>query len=297
MKYSHEQLDRLSRPASDTETEKLERAINQVKDALLSSSIANCCEVFGKGSYHNNTNVRNNSDVDICVCFNYTYRFTIPRGSTLDNHGITLSDDEFSFDEFKQKIISLLENKFGRWNVEVKNKCIHIEENTYHSNIDVVPCWVFRNYNDWYDPYYYEEGTLIESSDGGELVNYPKQHYKNGCEKNKATNKRYKRVVRIVKNLNLKIKEQSWFPNSRITSFLIESLLYNVPNDYYTGSCYFDWNDILRDCILYLRRCININQYNNWTEVSGLIPLFGDRKWDLGDVKSFLEELYSFLGY
>ena len=59
---------------------------------------------------------------------------------------------------------------FGRNNVIRKNKCIHIQENTYRTEIDVVPTWEHRTYiGENNDPYNFIEelnsGLMMGRSD------------------------------------------------------------------------------------------------------------------------------------
>lgn len=58
MRFTHQQLSAMLQPASDTEEEKLDRARKQVFDVIKGTQVAQTCDVFGKGSYHNNTNIR-----------------------------------------------------------------------------------------------------------------------------------------------------------------------------------------------------------------------------------------------
>ena len=57
------------RPASDSEEQKIERAARMVRDALAKNAwlSAEGVSVFAQGSYHNNTNVRLDSDMDLRV--------------------------------------------------------------------------------------------------------------------------------------------------------------------------------------------------------------------------------------
>lgn len=200
-KYTHEQLCLFAQPASETEETKLERAIEAVKRALGNSDIilSDKYEIFGQGSYANNTNVRNNSDVDINVCYTAAYYYELPKGKTKDDYGFS-GNVQYSYSEFKNDIERMLVAYFGRNNVIRKNKCIHIQENTYRTEIDVVPTWEHRTYiGENNDPYNFYRGVKLWSDDGEEVTNYPKQHKNNGINKNKNTNtqKRYKRLVRI----------------------------------------------------------------------------------------------------
>src|SRR5439155_500913 len=71
---------------------------------------------------------------------------------------------------------------------------------------------------------------LPDRSPGHWITNYPQQHYDNGVAKNLATSKRFKCVVRILKNLeNQMVKDNS---SPVVASYLIESLAYNVPDHY-----------------------------------------------------------------
>lgn len=57
-KFTNEQLAAMARPASVTEEQKLENAENAVKNALSNYTLASGeYEVFGQGSYANNTNI------------------------------------------------------------------------------------------------------------------------------------------------------------------------------------------------------------------------------------------------
>lgn len=299
MKYTHEQLAVMSQPASDTEEEKLERARNQVIDAIRGTMIASTCDVFGKGSYYNNTNVRSNSDIDICVSYRNTFKFRLPLGDTPERHDITLVDEPFTYDKFKSELSELLKDKFGQDNIAVKNKCIHVKENTYHSEIDVVPTWYHRSYVSSQSNSY-NEGVVLWTPTHEMVLNYPKQHYDNGVNKNNLTRRRYKSLVRIVKNLKYKMEETDYYNNSRITSFLLESLVYNIPNTcFLCNQEVYDWNTIVRTFIVYVwnKTKDDCDVWQSWPEVSGLLPLMSNHKWSRNDVHEFMYKLWNFLEY
>ena len=58
------------KPTSDTEEAKIESATREIKKALDKCGWLenNPYRIIAQGSYRNNTNVRNDSDVDLCVC-------------------------------------------------------------------------------------------------------------------------------------------------------------------------------------------------------------------------------------
>lgn len=299
MRYTHEQLSVMSQPASDTEEEKLERARKQVVDAIQGTHIASTCDVFGKGSYYNNTNIRLNSDMDISVSYRNTFKFRLPSGDTPERHNITIVDEPYTYDKFKSDLAGLLKMKFGIENVIVKNKCIHVKENTYHSDIDVVPTWYHRTYLSTMTNTYHE-GVVLWTPSHETVLNYPMQHYNNGVNKNNLTKRRYKSLVRIVKNLKCKMEEEHFYTNPQITSFLLESLVYNLPNTCFLCNLeVYDWNTIVRAFIVYVwnKTKDDSDGWKNWTEVSGLLPLMSNHKWTNEDVHEFMYKLWNFLEY
>ena len=228
-KFTNEQLEAMARPASATEEQKLSNAESSVKNALSKYTLASGdYEVFGQGSYANNTNIRNNSDIDINVCYTGGFYYRIPEGRTREEYGLT-NPSTYSYAQFKNDVERILVAHFGRDNVVRKNKCIHIKENTYRVEIDVVPTWIFRRYGA--NRYSYVEGVkLYADNNGEEIINFPKQHLKNGVSKNSNTSRRFKRLVRIVKNLHVRMEDEGYYKNANITSFLLECLTYNYPN-------------------------------------------------------------------
>lgn len=300
-KYAHEQLATLSKPASDTEEEKMEHARKSVKDALANSNIVESYkyEVFGQGSYANNTNVRNNSDIDINVCYNAAYYFEIPEGAKREDHGLNNGDVPYSYNQFKNDIENMLVSHYGRTQVIRKNKCIHVKGNTYRTEIDVVPTWEHRDFRSSYFKTTFHQGVVLWSDDNEKVVNYPKQHLAKGIEKNNATKKRYKSLVRIVKNLSIKMEEDNYYINSNVTSFLLECLTYNYPNDKFHLNESVDWNQILREYIYYFwsRTDENSEEWKKWVEVSEELYLMYGHKWNREDVHTFLHKLWNYLQY
>lgn len=297
-KFTNEQLAALARPASVTEEQKLENAENAVKNALSNYSLASGeYEVFGQGSYANNTNIRNNSDIDINVCYTGGFYFRLPSGKTREEYGLT-NPTTYSYAQFKNDVERILVAHFGRNNVVRKNKCIHIKENTYRVEIDVVPTWKFRRYGTV--RYTYDEGVkLYADNNGEEIINFPKQHLKNGVSKNNTTSRRFKRLVRIVKNLHVRMEDEGYYNNANITSFLLECLTYNYPNNNFHIEQECDWNNILREYIYYFwsRTKEDSQEWTQWIEVSECLYLMYGHKWARQDVNTFMYKLWNYLEY
>lgn len=81
-----------------------------------------------------------------------------------------------------------------------------------------------------------------------------------------------------------------------ISSFLVECLVWNVPNDQIMK--YSTWENTLRNAIAFLWKAIDENKQGDWGEVSERLYLFhSGRKWTVGDAKKFLYDMYEYLGY
>lgn len=189
--------------------------------------------------------------------------------------------------------------KFGSGNVTVGNKSIKIKSNSYRVQADVVPAFQYRNYsNDTRnDPNNFIEGIKFFSSQGEEIVNYPKVHIKNGIGKNTSTHRRYKRAVRLYKRIRNKMIEDGLpVPNS-IKSFLIEGLLWNTPNNIFNDAQ--SWNDLLKNSIVHIyNHTKEEDKSEDWGEVSEYFYLFhSGRKWNREHVTNFLVQMWNYLEY
>lgn len=300
MKYSNEQLKDMAKPASDSEETRMDNATRMVKEALSSNDIIRDdeYEIFAQGSYANNTNVRNNSDVDVNVCYTGAFYYRIPAGTTREQYGLT-NPSTYSFGQFKDDIERILVGKFGRDQVVRKNKCIHIKGNSYRTDMDIVPTWKFRRYDNRYNRSYVE-GVRLYADSGEEVTNFPQQHLANGKFHNVKTKERYKKLVRITKRIHINMENDGYYKNSNITSFLLESLVYLLPDNYYLlNTDYYDWNEILKNAISYwYNQTSNENgAWKEWTEVSELLYLMTGHKWSRTDVNVFSFNMWNYLEY
>lgn len=273
-------------------------AENMIKDAINRSDElrAHAIEIFAQGSYANNTNVRRESDVDICVTLTSTTYNEYPVGLSGANYGFTKS--RITFPQYRTMIKNALKNKFGAEHIIDGNKSIKIDENSYHVKADVVPSFMYKNYAiiESRDSAKYIEGIKFFAKDGAAVINYPKIHKRNGIEKNNSTGGVYKRLVRIMKHIKNDMKELGQCEGDIISSFLLECLVYHIPDSEITK--YRLWQDTVKNAIAYLYKKVEDGQANNWYEVSGYIKLFdSDRKWKIMDVKDYLYRKWNYLGY
>jgi hypothetical protein len=298
-KYTDETLDTWRKPASETEEQKISNAISMIKDAVNAhDSLKNKdIEFIVQGSYGNNTNIKVDSDIDVCAMHKDSFYSEYREGVKKEDYGFV--DGANSFDEYKKLIIEALIKKFGVDHITVGNKAIQIKSNTYRIQADVIPAFQYRNYkNDTQNkPDNFVEGIKFFSSDSNAIVNYPKVHIQNGIKKNTDTTRKFKRTVRLYKRIRNKMIEDGKPVPSGISSYLIEGLLWNTPNSTFTSTT--SWNEILKNSIIFLYNATKEDSTcKDWGVVSEHFYLFHPSyKWNRNDVNTFLHQMWNYLEY
>jgi hypothetical protein len=280
-------------PASLSEETKLENAQRMVRDAIRNDPTlkALSIKIFGQGSYANDTNVRLNSDIDINVCYQDGFYFDLPTGRNRDDFGI--EPIVYTFSDYKNDVYNALTNNFGMASVKRNDKCITILANTYRVQTDVVPTWRHRRYS---EDKSYIEGVYFITDAGVIKKSFPEQHIINAREKNRRTSKRFKRITRIFRKLRYKMIEEGQPVNSNITSFLIECLLWNVPDHIFNST--LNWTERVKQCIIFLyENTLTDEKCSAWGEVSELLYLLKGHKWSRQDVNSFMHQLWNYLQF
>lgn len=277
MAYTEEQLIAFTKPLSDTEDQKAQNSINMVQSAIdnYDWNVVGLQkpEVRLKGSYHNDTNVKLDSDVDTYVLFTgYTYKVCTNSQSISPYHMGTGQPWGY----FKDRLHEALKNKFGT-DVHRGNKSFKIKENSYKHQTDVV-C-AFSAIDDRG-----EKNNcgicLFPDDDTGVIINYPEQDTERGKEKNFWTDHYYKKIVRIFKAIKNDVGLST-------PSYLIECLISNVDNHLIADNskCY---KDKLTEIIDFLLRFLYVSP-GSFYEVNQVKPLFHEKqKWTVDDAVGFL---------
>ena len=317
MKFSEEKLRLFAAPLSETEDQKCKNAIGMVRDALkdigftddgktieklyadtysYSLEMRNATKnrkvkLFVKGSYANNTNVRTESDVDIAVVLESTFKVKYRPNINDAKYGFSNSTDNVM--TFKDDVEDALRKKFGS-DVERKNKSIKIHGNTYRVDADAVPCMRHRDYSNDYnsDPNNFIGGIFIRSDDGQTIINYPEQHIRNGREKNNQTNTYYKKMVRIIKKMRFIMQDENYESANNVSSFGLESLLWNLPNGVFTK--YTIYRYAFGEITEYLWN--NSHMLPFYKEANGIKPLC-ESAIDVEKYTRFIKDLYNFYEY
>lgn len=285
-----------SQPPGKTEQEKCERAIRAVQDAIARDPTLSAKNVatFAQGSYRNRTNVRQDSDVDVCVLCDNTFLYNLPTGITAPQANITPAT--YTFRDYKNDVERALVNRFGRPNVRRGNKAFDINENTSRVDADAAPCFLYRlYYTAWSGELRYHQGTaLIADDDGRVITNYPQQQYDNGVAKNDATGRRFKKAVRIVKKLCYEMEDAGYKSAEAMASFLIESLIWNAPDNLFSAS---SLRSMTQSILEYLWENTRADATcKQWTEENGIKYLFHPtQSWTRADANQFLYDAWNYV--
>ena len=245
-------------------------------------------EIYLQGSYRNNTNIFGNSDVDIVVQNNAAFFSDISKLDTYETHRYksTFINATYTWQDFKNEVIRTLECAFGSDNVEVGNKSIKINDGSYEA--DVVPCFEYRKYISFEKNEKYIPGIkFYTANENHGVVNYPKEHYSKGTDKNQRVNKMYKPTVRIFKNIKRKLIEKEMINKEITSSYFIENLLYNVPDE-----CFNTINLSTRVYNVLKWLHDNKESFPQFLCQNEQIMLFGcsQEQWNEKDARTFLSE-------
>ena len=286
-----------AKPPSDHEDAKWKRTLDQVKASLDAYEPLKDrpWRVYAKGSYANNTNVRLNFDVDIAVeyhgYFYYEFAFAM-KGKDKSAANIVDSSDPYTRDQFKKDIHEALIASFGKESIEVGDIAYRIRNEKTTLPADVVPCWEYRRYDSEQTVH---QGARIYTGEGKAVNNFPHHQLENGTAKNLATGRRYKRMARALKKLQTKLITAGEVTDE-LPSYLIECLVYNVPNDMFGADAYTaNMRNVLATIF---NSTLTTGDWNDWVEVNELKYLFrGHSKWTRTQVHDFADAAWHHMGY
>ena len=230
-----------SKPPTATEADRCSNAESVVRNAIGSYDgfAARNVQVFAQGSYRNGTNVRTDSDVDVCVrCMDVCFS-QLPDGVSKADVGLV--DASYTYAAFKNDVEAALIGYLGKDAVSRGNKAFDLHENTYRVDADVVPTFEHRRYVrtpaggfDWLS------GAELCPDRGARIINWPHQNYDNGTVKNGRTGQRFKKMVRVLKRLRNEMADSGISAVHPIPSYLVECLVWNAPDAAFGHDKYYD---------------------------------------------------------
>ena len=216
-----------------------------------------------------------------------------PEGTTGETFGHVSSD--YRYATFKEHVGQALADHFGRTAVKRGNKAFDVHENTYHVEADVAPFFEHRRYQ-LNGQYLSGVELQPDSRSSPKVINWPEQHYKNGVDKNTETGRRFKAMVRILKFLRNEMSEVGVNVADDIPGFLIECLVWNVPDDHFGHHSY---TEDIRSSLAYLfNNTRDDDMCAEWGEVSELKYLFYPaQKWTRQQANAFLDTAWDYIGF
>ena len=237
----NERFEYWERPASETEEIQIARSAGMIQRALNNNAwlVGEGVQIRSQGSYHNNTNVRQDSDMDLCV-WHPGIEVMIEAGLTYEEVNLSL---DYTYNnkrlihnvaaELRCKVGQALRATFGTANVDEGNKPFRVSAVPgSRADADVVPAirldYVRRRWTGLVPSLDCVEGVVIYAKDGTRIENFPRHHHENGKAKRERTGYRFKRMVRTAKRLRDELLALGQLSPTQAPSFLIESLIYGV---------------------------------------------------------------------
>ena len=227
--------------------------------------------------------------MDICLCHKDTFVYDLPVGVTASTAQIGLPTIQFP--DFKNNISSALISRFGVFGVTRGDKALQVHANTYRIDADVIPTFEFRKYYYQGSVLTFITGVCFYTDRGQFIINWPDQTYANGLEKHEKTQRRYRKVVRVLKGLRYEMEDNGSQTAKKISSFQISCLAHNISDFYYGADELYDDVKLVAGQIWY--NTSKSELCTDWSEVDQIKPMFPD---DLKrqEVNAFFWELMKY---
>ncbi|MFH9229008.1 hypothetical protein [Streptomyces lydicus] len=279
-------------PPGPAEQDRLERAERMVRAAISRHEPFRGVNVAveAKGSYPNNTNVHGDSDVDIKVqlneCFYYDGQSWLPEGPNYVG--------PWTKDKLRREVHGALTGAFGLVDSD-HNIAFYVPEVAgSRPSTDVVPCFKYVLYDRAAVGGKYE-GSVVFGRDGKKVVNWPELQLANGRAKNDRTGRRYKFVVRVLKNVENDLTAQGVI--EALPSYFSECLIYNVPDRVFLDG---GLDDVVRESVREVYRQLDSpgTDWKGMVEPNGVKMVFGEgQKWDEKDALDLILGAWRYLNY
>ncbi len=232
---------------------------------VISSCFPKTIDIFLQGSYANSTGVYGNSDVDIvAICKGYYI------------------DSPYTYADLKRLKYDMYESikRHSTFKLIMGKKTIKYKGSPKYSPVDILPCI----------PHISNKGelgiTFYDYSRKVPIYNYPKQHIKNGIEKNKRTGESFKRTVRVFKCARNLLLEEGVIKEKSAPSYFVECLLYNVPDKCFDIDVIRGFNAV--------RHWLNENQFRieQMTCQNGIQNMFNNYSgWNARDCINYINAI------
>ena len=263
-----------------------------IRQAVDAHEAFNKCSlnVFAKGSYANNTNVRSDSDVDIAVeCTKVLYWEESEKGNHTPGKPY---EGIWTPEKLRAELHSAMSAKFPGRVDSSGSTAIQVNCSSSRVDADVVPCFSYR----YYMKHESMDGTKIFKKDRTSIVNHPAQQLDNGVAKNKRTGYSYKRRARLLKRIENAMAQDKTF--RELPSFFMECLAYNCPDIAFS---YPTWTERLQAMLVHIWDDLQGDAEptaDRWVEVNECFFLFHkNQKWTRKDGREFAAAAWNYFGF
>lgn len=282
-------------PSSPTEQEKQNRTESMIRDAVSSHAAFDdmSYEIYAKGSYANNTNVKADSDVDIVVeCQDVMY-YRDHEPAKGGHPSAPPYEGKWTPERLRTELEKAITAKFPNY-VDNGDTAIHVHSSSSRVDADVVPCFEYRLY---FPDGTFRQGTKVFKKSGGDIENYPKLQLAHGRDKNTRTNYAYKKAVRILKRLENKLVDEG--ATDAIPSYLMECLVFNCSDDCFSLP---SWVDVMRACLVEIFNSTlgaePSKEEDRWLEVNmGKFLFAPGQKWSRVSAHQFASDAWTYMGF
>ena len=244
-------------------------------------------DFYLQGSYHNDTNLPGDSDVDVVLELDSVIRHDWSSLSQYEQGLLSSSiqPPTYGWNDFRREALKALQESFGTQAVGQGNKSIKLKGASRTLAADIVVCIKFRRYTSYRS---YVEGVAFQAlQDKHWVVNFPKLHHDNGTAKGRRTWDRYRRTVRMFKSARNHLQTTGRIRSKLAPSYFLECLLYNAPDSAYQQRFQETYCSIVN--------WINGTNLERLTCQNGQQYLFGQaqEQWSVQDAETLVAQLAS----
>ncbi|MDR6317446.1 hypothetical protein [Actinoplanes couchii] len=250
-------------------------AEGELRRALSRSTLLDgrAFEIFGQGSRVNGTHLDQGSDIDLVLM-------------------LTAPVPGYGWEEFRDDVLTVLGESHT---VRMGRRCLNVDDpgSLFGEMVDVLVATEHR-----WSPVpgagFSEQGVFFRDQDGRAIVNFPRQHRRNGDAKDRRTGGRFKEAVRAAKRARRRGGADLMIDGWLAPSYLIECLLFTIPDRIYrsAGSPAAAY----RDALAWLRRMHRDDPvtFGALPCQNGINRLFGPGpdQWDPGAAARIIDVLH-----
>lgn len=265
-------------------------SLQNAADSIIKQNTTIKYRYFLQGSYKNATTIRASSDIDFVVMLTSTWYRDISQLSDVEKECFLnyFPPSNYNWDAFRYDVNEAMRNYYENDIVSLGDKTIKIKGVSNRLDSDIVVCAEHRIYHGFSlkTMSNYTAGIILKNCATNEwIINYPEQHFKYGAKKHQKTKQSYKKAIRVFKNAYKYMCERDMISSDLASSYFIECLLYNVPNEVFESPL----APSVSGCLQWLAHA-NLNEF--WCQ-NKILKLFGAKstQWNVKDAEEFIDSL------